>query len=295
MKSINRWHLIQSSVPYILQCCSKLLANRYRSGNLERLGNAERELLYTLHWILLEAPRVCCVVDVESLLYPLTIIEQFVHGLVPHVYSLRENDLTFRLENGIAIWGPLWKHEKPQLTPFNTGVIKKDTESEDEVPKLSSSFNKAGDEPDFSAATFFDLAVLKCLSSSGWAEDGVVWALRYLTEYLKKEFNLPEQAIQKGNPRETPFCSSVSLSQVQCRDDTKNLTTVGENSNLDGEPSKIFEGKDSSSKESAVVGLRDQEGLKYNERASNQPQSSHEALETSPGPDEGKGEVSKAS
>lgn len=291
MKSINRWHLIQSSVPYILQCCSKLLANRYRSGNLERLGNAERELLYTLHWILLEAPRVCCVVDVESLLYPLTIIEQFVHGLVPHVYSLRENDLTFRLENGITIWGPLWKHEKPQLTPFNTGVIKKDTESEDEVPKLSSSVNKAGDESDFSAATFFDLAVLKCLSSSGWAEDGVVWALRYLTEYLKKEFNLPEQAIQKGNPRETPFCSSVSLSQVQCRDDTKNLTTVGENSNLDGEPSKIFEGKDNSSKESAVVGLRDQEGLKYNERASNQPQSSHKALETSPGPDEGKGDA----
>lgn len=291
VKSINRWHLIQSSVPYILQCCSKLLANRYRSGNLERLGNAERELLYTLHWILLEAPRVCCVVDIESLLYPLTIIEQFVHDLVPHVYSLRENDLTFRLENGIAIWGPLWKHEKPQLTPFNIGVIKKDTESEDEVPKLSS-FNQAGDESNFSAATFFDLAVLKCLSSSGWAEDGVVWALRYLAEYLKKEFNLPEEAIQKGNPRETTFRSSVSLSQVQHRDDTKNLTTFGENSNLDGEPSKIFEGKDSSSKESAVVGLIDQEGLKYNEGVSNQPQSSHEVLETFPGPDEGKGDAS---
>ena len=84
VKSINRWHLIQSSVPYILQCCSKLLSNRCRMGNVERLGNAERELLYTLHWILLEGPRVCCVVDSESLLYPQTIIEQFVHVLIPH-------------------------------------------------------------------------------------------------------------------------------------------------------------------------------------------------------------------
>lgn len=292
VKSISRWHLIQSSVPYILQCCSKLLANRYRSGNLERLGNAERELLYTLHWILLEAPLVCCVVDTESLLYPLTIIEQFVHGLVPHVYSLRENDLTFRLENGIAIWGPLWKHEKPQLTPFNTGVIKKDTESEDEVPKLSSSFNQAGDESDFSAATFFDLAVLKCLFSTGWAEDGVVWALRYITEYLKKEFNLPEEAIQEGNPKEIPFHSSASLSQVQSRDDTKNLSTSAENLNLDGEPPKIFEGKDNNSKESAAFGLRDQEDHKYNEGLLNQPQVPREALEMSPGPDEVKGAAS---
>lgn len=196
VKSINRWHLIQSSVPYILQCCSKLLSNRCRMGNVERLGNAERELLYTLHWILLEGPRVCCVVDSESLLYPQTIIEQFVHVLIPHVYSMRENDLTFRLENGMAIWGPLWKHEIPLLVPFTSKVLKKDTDNQ-AGSLVGQSQSAAESDPDFTSSTFFDVAVLKCLSSSGWAEDGVVWALRYLAQYLKREFDLPDDIVSR--------------------------------------------------------------------------------------------------
>ena len=200
VKSINRWHLIQSSVPYILRCCSKLLSNRCRLGSIERLGNAERELLFTLHWILLEGPRICCVVDTESLLYPQTTIEQFVHELIPHVYGMRESDLTFRLENGVAIWGPLWKHEKPLVTPFITEVIKKDTESEDDKLNSAAAQSESGidSDPEFSASTFFDVAVLKCLSSTGWAEDGIVWGLRYLAGYLKREFNLPEEVISRG-------------------------------------------------------------------------------------------------
>lgn len=196
-------------MPYILQCCSTLLSNRCRLGNVERLGNAERELLYTLHWILLEAPRICCVVDTESLLYPQTIIEQFVHGLIPHVYSMRESDLTFRLENGVAIWGPLWKHEKPQVTPFIAEVIIKDTESEEATQ------NHLDVESDFSAATFFDVAILKCLSSTNWAEEGVVWALCYLAEYLKREFNLPDVAVTRGHSAEIRLCSSAGGSPAQ--------------------------------------------------------------------------------
>ena len=182
-------------MPYILQCCSLLLSNRGCLGNVDRLGNAERELLYTLHWILLEGPRVCCVVDTDSLLYPLTTIEQFVHELTPHVYRMRESDLTFRLENGVAIWGPLWKHEKPSITLFTSEVITKDTDPDVDSPSTMES------DPEFSAATFFDVAVLKCLSSSGWDENGVVWALRYLAAYLKKEFNLPDQE-KGGEPSE---------------------------------------------------------------------------------------------
>ncbi|PFX29002.1 protein unc-80 homolog isoform X2 [Stylophora pistillata] len=206
VKSINRWHLIQSSVPYILQCCSLLLSNRGRLGNIDRLGNAERELLFTLHWILLEGPRVCCVVDTDSLLYPLTTIEQFVHELTPHVYHMRESDLTFRLENGVAIWGPLWRHEQPSITPFTCEVISKDTDPEHGGKGGQSSSadqSTAADSiSDFSAATFFDVAVLKCLLSTGWDENGVMWALRYLTAYLKKEFNLPDQATSRGTSEE---------------------------------------------------------------------------------------------
>lgn len=245
VKSINRWHLIQSSVPYILLCCSKLLSNRCRLGNVERLGNAERELLYTLHWILLEGPRICCIVDTESLLYPQTIIEQFVHGLIPHVYSMRESDLTFRLENGISIWGPLWKHEKPQVTPFVTKVIMKDPASgEDDGFKSAAAQNEPDAESEFAPATVFDVAILKCLSSTGWAEDGIVWALRYLTEYLKREFNLPDEGISSGHSREirlnSPACGSPaeSTGTDSSAAKTLNVDSSGDNLTVDVESTK---------------------------------------------------------
>ena len=226
-------------MPYILLCCSKLLSNRCRLGNVERLGNAERELLYTLHWILLEGPRICCIVDTESLLYPQTIIEQFVHGIVPHVYSMQESDLTFRLENGVAIWGPLWKHEKPQVAPFITEVITKDTGSgEDDRVKSAAAKNEPDVESEFAPATVFDVAILKCLSSTDWAEDGVVWALRYLTEYLKREFllrNLPDEGISSEHScgfsaQGTGADSSVAK--------TLNVDSSGNKLTLDGESTK---------------------------------------------------------
>ena len=251
VKSINRWHLIQSSVPYILQCCSKLLSNRCRMGNVERLGNAERELLYTLHWILLEGPRVCCVVDSESLLYPQTIIEQFVHVLIPHVYSMRENDLTFRLENGMAIWGPLWKHETPLLVPFTSKVLKKDTGNQ-AGSLVGQSQSGAESDPDFTSSTFFDVAVLKCLSSSGWAEDGVVWALRYLALYLKREFDLPDDIVSRE--------SSVSNIPV--------YVSPGQSICTDGTPLDAVVKKSSSHKEPTDNGLlRNTDEALNNDRA----------------------------
>ena len=112
---------------------------------------------------------------------------------------MRESDLTFRLENGVAIWGPLWKHEKPLITPFTCEVIAKETNPQDDIRKgQSNTTDQSTDsDPEFSPATFFDVAVLKCLSSTGWDENGIMWALRYLAAYLKREFNLPDQAISR--------------------------------------------------------------------------------------------------
>ena len=206
VKSIPRWHFIQSSLPYILQCCSALLANRTRLGNSERLGNAEKDLLYTLHWILAEAPSVCCVIDKESLLFPLTTIEQFVHLLAPHVHTVREDDLTFRLVNGTSLWRALWNHFAPPFTPFTTPVIHSDDEDDDtnESPSWQNvaqnsrnSVMETSASTDFSAASFFDVAVLKCLFSHGWSEEGIVWGLCYLADYLKREFDLPMPDWQK--------------------------------------------------------------------------------------------------
>ena len=239
-------------MPYILQCCSLLLSNRGRLGNIDRLGNAERELLFTLHWILLEGPRVCCVVDTDSLLYPLTTIEQFVHELTPHVYHMRESDLTFRLENGVAIWGPLWKHEKPLITPFTCEVISKDAHAEnDEKGSQSSSADQstsADSNSEFSPATFFDVAVLKCLLSTGWDENGVMWALRYLTAYLKREFNLCDQATSSG-------ASGEIRSEISAQGPT--VLTV--NPGISGEGS-LVQGKDSVKPGGAEVEKINKEG-----------------------------------
>ena len=195
VNSIPRWHFIQSSLPYILQCCSALLASRTTLGNIERFGNAEKCLLYTLHWILVEAPSVCNVTEDEELLFPLTTVEQLVHLLVPHVHTIREDDLTFRLENGYPLWHALWRHGTPPFTPFQTAVIHKEDADEAQSTRCSAMMS---DEPDeFSAASFFDVAVLKCLCSSGWSEEGIVWGLLYLAEYLQREFHLPENEARK--------------------------------------------------------------------------------------------------
>ena len=121
---------------------------------------------------------------------------------------MRESDLTFRLENGTTLWEPLWSHEKPGIMPFVAAVIIKETELEDksgnttEGPSSCQVLGKSHESDnceDFSAATFFDVAVLKCLSSIGWAEDGVIWALCYLSTYLKKEFHLPNDQVPSSN------------------------------------------------------------------------------------------------
>ena len=158
---------------------------------------------------------------------------------------MRESDLTFRLENGVAIWGPLWKHEKPQVSPFVTKVLMKDPASgEDDGFKSAAAQNELDAESEFAPATVFDVAVLKCLSSTGWAEDGIVWALRYLTEYLKREFNLPDEGMSSGHSREirlnSPACGSPaeSTGTNSSAAKTLNVDSSGDNLTVDVESTK---------------------------------------------------------
>lgn len=84
-------------------------------------------------------------------------------------------------------------HEKP-TNKFNFDHIDPESKSthklKDNTPKISTSTEKDSmDESyksqhhskyDVCAATFLDVAVLRCLFISHWQEDGVYWCLHYL-------------------------------------------------------------------------------------------------------------------
>lgn len=236
-KSVPRWFFVHSSLAYIIQCCSALLSNRHQLGYFDRLTNPERDLIYTLHWILFEAPGICGIEDPENLLHPISTIELFVHLLIPHVNKIKEKDLTNRLESGLALWKPLQAHQVPELPAFGHPVLYKDPNSEDFVAQLvgmdpdtsarnsqtsesKKSFNEA---LPFSSATFFDVAVLRCLLSSGWCEEGVYWSLIYITDYLRREYDLPG-AKEKQN---FASASGTSWGRGGGGEDTESMDSFG--------------------------------------------------------------------
>ncbi|XP_048588212.1 protein unc-80 homolog isoform X2 [Nematostella vectensis] len=238
VKSVPRWYFVHSSVPYVIQCCAALLSNRHQLGYFDRLSNSERELLYTLQWILYEAPAICNIEDPENQLHPMTTIELFVNLLIPHVFKIHENDLTFRLEYGQQLWKPLWSHKLPPLPAFTHHVMYKDPNNPDDMSmtgimydgnrnsRSSNTYSRKSGVPDalpFSSATFFDVAVLRCLSSPGWCEEGVYWALQYIIDYLKREFDIPDplpKATSSMN-RSVSCCEEIGVQiQVTSEDQT---------------------------------------------------------------------------
>ncbi|XP_024080721.1 protein unc-80 homolog [Cimex lectularius] len=127
ISSIPRWRLVQAAFPHILHCTAALLHNR-KDTNLQNLGAAESKLLYILHWIILDAAEECAEADFENGFYqsspfyyqfPISSITLFVYLLAPLCHQIKEGDLqTFRLENGIKLWHPLWEYRHPDASCF---------------------------------------------------------------------------------------------------------------------------------------------------------------------------------
>lgn len=188
MNTIPRWHFVQGALPFVLHCCAALLSNRAVHGNTEeRLSVAETKLLYTLHWIFIKAPDE--VENYSGKLYPLNVVELFVHSVVPYVNFIQPQDLTFRLQEGLELWEALWSFRAPHLKCFVAPVVFEKTDGD----KASNSTRN--DSPAELQATFFDLAVLKCLMLPDWHEEGRVWGLKYVLKYLETEENyLQEQS-----------------------------------------------------------------------------------------------------
>ncbi|KAG8225922.1 hypothetical protein J437_LFUL005958, partial [Ladona fulva] len=127
IRSIPRWRLIQAAFPHVMHCAATLLHNR-RDTNLVNLGAAETKLLYTLHWIILDAAEECADADFEKgiihsspfyYLFSIPSISLFVYLFAPICHHLKESDFqTFRLENGLKIWQALWDYRHPETSCF---------------------------------------------------------------------------------------------------------------------------------------------------------------------------------
>ncbi|KAG5895326.1 hypothetical protein JTB14_000598 [Gonioctena quinquepunctata] len=130
IKSIPRWRLIQASLPHVMHAVASILYNRMKDGNIQTLGAVETKLLYTLHWIILDAMDECADEDFERgvyhsspfyYLFSIPTLTLFIYLFAPICHNLKESDFqNFRLENGLKIWQAMWEFRHPDAPCFVT-------------------------------------------------------------------------------------------------------------------------------------------------------------------------------
>ena len=117
-----------------MHACAALLENRRQMHPGAKFSNSETKLLYTLHWIILDAASECednnasdsTITPVKSsaaLLHPLKTVQLFVYLFAPLVNTLQDQDFqSLKLENGLRLWQPLWDYQQPDVPCFSTPV-----------------------------------------------------------------------------------------------------------------------------------------------------------------------------
>lgn len=130
--SVSRWKIIQCAFPHVLHACSALLTERKQKNPEAKFTNCETKILYTLHWILLDAASECEDNWMEknsgrpsgrSYLHSLATIQLFVYLLAPLVHTLHKSDFqSLKLENGLTIWRPLIDYSLPDVPCFTAAV-----------------------------------------------------------------------------------------------------------------------------------------------------------------------------
>ncbi|XP_025829365.1 protein unc-80 homolog [Agrilus planipennis] len=128
LKALPRWKLIKAALPHVMHSTAAMLHNRMKDGNIQTLGAVETKLLYTLHWIILDAVEECADADYEKgiyyaspfyYLFSIPTITLFIYLFAPICNNLKESDFqTFRLENGLKIWQGLWEYRHPDVPCF---------------------------------------------------------------------------------------------------------------------------------------------------------------------------------
>ena len=153
INSISRWSFIKASFPHIIHACAAALSFRIENGTVEKLTKTETKLLYTLHWLILDAASECednadmighkpdsktkdsltkknqtkdQVIVKQNYLHSVATIQLFVYFFVPILKSLKPADFdNLKLNNGLKIWEALWAHRQPDIKIFNTPVKQK--------------------------------------------------------------------------------------------------------------------------------------------------------------------------
>ena len=101
-----------------------------------KLNKTETKLLYTLHWLILDAASECkdnATTKSKSLsaknlretnyLHSVATVQLFVYLFIPIIKSISPSDLdNLKLNNGLKIWQALWSCRQPNVTIFNTPV-----------------------------------------------------------------------------------------------------------------------------------------------------------------------------
>lgn len=115
-----------------MHACAALLESRKQLHPGAKFSNSETKLLYTLHWIILDAASECddntTISDTKNtvapvLLHPLKTIQLFVYLFAPLVNTLEDSDFqSLKLENGLRLWQPLWDYQQPDVPCFSTPV-----------------------------------------------------------------------------------------------------------------------------------------------------------------------------
>ncbi|KAL5013018.1 hypothetical protein ScPMuIL_011569 [Solemya velum] len=132
ISSVSRWKVIQAAFPHVMHACAALLSSRKQTNMDAKFTNNETKLLYTLHWIILDAASECEDLETEMhhqkngssvKIHSLNIVQLFVYLMAPIIHSLRDTDFqSLKLENGLRLWQPLWDYRQPDIPCFATPV-----------------------------------------------------------------------------------------------------------------------------------------------------------------------------
>ncbi|CAH8653503.1 unnamed protein product [Schistosoma bovis] len=156
--SISRWKFVKAALPHVLHCGAIMLREKLRdksdadlphqkhalnscglSHDRTRLNfsQTETKLLYTLHWILLDAASECEDAEIEASNHPASIpkhsTDRYVHDLAslqlfiylyaPIIEQLKPTDFdTLKLEAGLRLWIPLMEYCQPNRGTLSSPV-----------------------------------------------------------------------------------------------------------------------------------------------------------------------------
>ncbi|GAB1285050.1 Protein unc-80 homolog [Apodemus speciosus] len=222
IQSISRWELVQAALPHVLHCTATLLSNRNKLGHQDKLGVAETKLLHTLHWMLLEAPQDCNNdqfggTDRGSSWGGSS--SAFIHQIENQgspgqpcrssSHDEEENNRRKTFQNSMAtvelfvfLFAPLVHRIKPKealqstvrVRPVNHQI--KTQGSKERASLVIPPCQRSR------YATYFDVAVLRCLLQPHWSEEGTQWSLMY---YLQRLRHMLEEKPEKTPDTDIPL------------------------------------------------------------------------------------------